>query len=468
MSEFHGKRVTVIGLGLHGGGSAAARYFASRGATVTVTDLRDESVLATSCESLSDLDIRYVLGRHDTSDFESADIVVKNPAVRRTSPYLAAAARIVTDISVFLDEFHGTVIAVTGTKGKSTTASAIHHALKTHTDNVFLGGNITVSPLSFIEETDENSTVVLELSSFQLGDLAYVAALSRRAVYAPHVALITNIHVDHLDYYGSMESYVADKRVVFASQSATHETIVRNDSYGAQFARETRARVTVFGPEPAGDGAFLAPDGTGLLRRADSVETILPAKRKLPGEHNAENLLAAALAVHAVGMPRENAARALAEFPGIEHRMEFCADLDRVAVFNDSAATIPEATLAAVSSFDRPVVLITGGNDKNLAYDAFTEIASRVSAVYLLDGTATPMIRDFFAERNPADAIHGPYSSLDNCVSDAVTHAPENSIVLFSPGCTSFGMFANEFDRGRKFKRAVEEIALAGRRRRPV
>ncbi len=457
-----------MGLGLHGGGSAAARFFASRGGIVTVTDLRDQSVLAPSCEALADLDIRFVLGRHDASDFESADIVVKNPAVRRTSPYLASAARVVTDISVFLDEFRGTVVAVTGTKGKSTTASAIYYAVKRHTENVFLGGNITVSPLSFIDETDENSLVVLELSSFQLGDLAYVAARSSGVVYAPHVALITNIHVDHLDYYGSMEAYVADKRVIYASQRAEHETIVRNDSYGEHFAHETRARVSVFGPEPDGDGAFLASDGTGVLRRGDTVETIVPAERRLPGTHNAENLLAAALAVHAVGIPRESAGRALAEFPGIEHRMEFCADLDGVTVYNDSAATIPEATLAAVLSFDRPVILITGGTDKNLAYDAFTEIASRVSAVYLLDGTATHRIRESFSDRTPADAIHGPYRSLEKCVSDAVTHAPVNSIVLFSPGCTSFGMFANEFDRGRKFKRAVEDVALAGRHRRPV
>ncbi|MCX8014146.1 MAG: Mur ligase family protein, partial [Rectinema sp.] len=211
--EYRNARVTIMGLGLHGGGVASARFFARLGARVTVTDLRGPEVLAPSLKALEGLDIHYVLGQHRDEDFAQADFVIKNPAVRPDSPYLQKAHRVETDISIFLAHSASPLIAVTGSKGKSTTASALAHVLKESGRPVLLGGNITVSPLDFLDKTSPEVTVVLELSSWQLGDLR------NRALLKPRVAILTCIYPDHLNYYGTMEAYVADKKVLFDSQT---------------------------------------------------------------------------------------------------------------------------------------------------------------------------------------------------------------------------------------------------------
>ena len=216
--SYAGARVTVMGLGLHGGGASAARFLAREGAEVTVTDLRGETELAASLDSIASLPIRFVLGRHEDGDFADADIVIKNPAVPRSSRYLALARRIETDISIFLSRTSSPIVAITGTKGKSSTSSAAHHILSETVGNAFLGGNITRSPLEFVDELTEESTVVLELSSFQLGDLTLTGAGIE--ALRPRISVITSIFRDHLNYYDSMDDYVADKRLIYAAQQS--------------------------------------------------------------------------------------------------------------------------------------------------------------------------------------------------------------------------------------------------------
>ncbi|HWP67739.1 MAG TPA: Mur ligase family protein, partial [Rectinemataceae bacterium] len=208
--DIAGMKVLVMGLGLHGGGLESARFFCDKGAIVTVTDLRDETTLKPSIEALEGRALRYVLGKHEIEDFRTADIVIKNPAVRRTSPYLAAAKAIETDVSVFLRYSKSPIVAVTGSKGKSSTASAIHHGFRHSGTDSLLGGNITVSPLSFLDETGADRPVVLELSSWQLADMRGLGVLK------PKVAVLTAIMPDHMNYYSSMEEYVADKRLIYA------------------------------------------------------------------------------------------------------------------------------------------------------------------------------------------------------------------------------------------------------------
>ena len=220
--DFSGMKILVMGLGLNGGGVESARYFASKGARVTVTDLRDEALLAASIEELKDLPIRYVLGRHEMEDFQNADLVVKNPGVRPDSPFLKAAHRIETDISLFFDAClnrneQPRITAITGTKGKSSTSSALHWVLQEyHSESkcsrpgkAFLGGNIKISPLSFVDKLKNGDDVVLELSSWQLGDIRGKNKLKPRA------AVLTPIMRDHLDRYGSMEVYINDKRLIY-------------------------------------------------------------------------------------------------------------------------------------------------------------------------------------------------------------------------------------------------------------
>ncbi len=250
VSDLKGLKITVMGLGLNGGGLASALFFASKGSSVTVTDLREGEILAPSIEKLKQYNIRYVLGKHDIEDFRNADIVIKNPAVRKSSPYLEAADIIETDISIFLRLCRkNRIIAVTGSKGKSTTVSALYHALKTADSRAKLGGNITTSPLTFIDETEENDPVILELSSWQLADL------KDKNLLHPEVSVITNILPDHQNSYDCMDDYVEDKKLIYRGQNGKQKTLCPyDDAYGEFFYNETPAEAAYFSKNPLPDG----------------------------------------------------------------------------------------------------------------------------------------------------------------------------------------------------------------------
>ncbi|MDR3338117.1 MAG: UDP-N-acetylmuramoyl-L-alanine--D-glutamate ligase, partial [Treponema sp.] len=291
--DFAGMRVVIMGLGLHRGGLESARYLAKRGALLTVTDLRDEKVLAPSIEKLEaalgttnaalstinavgDFKIRYVLGRHEEADFKNADMVIKNPGVRPDSPYILLARRIETDISLFLAANPARLLAVTGSKGKSFTASALHWALRKAREKgllaggAYLGGNITVSPLSFLDELGPADDVVLELSSWQLGDLRGKSDLRGRPLLKARAAVLTAIMSDHQDRYGSMESYVDDKRLIYRGQDASSATVAWDDDWGRSFLAETPGRPLLCAESPPAEnvaGGWVSdPRAAGFAR----------------------------------------------------------------------------------------------------------------------------------------------------------------------------------------------------------
>ena len=461
ISDIPGMKVTIMGLGLHGGGLESARFFCDRGALVTVTDLRDETILKPSIEALGSRRVRYVLGRHETNDFSSADIVIKNPAVRKDSPYLAAARQIESDISVFLRFSRSPLVAVTGSKGKSSTASAVYFGLKFANLKALLGGNITVSPLSFIEETAPERPVVLELSSWQLADL------KGKGVLKPKVSILTSIMPDHMNYYHSMEEYVADKRVIYSEQDKTDFTICDFDSeWGRSFASETKANVLWYSGKAASEsafsrGAWLSADADGKIHgycrfeqtKKSVTEEILPAELRVKGEHMRKNLLAAGLALRAMGLEPAIAAKAMGEFPGVAHRLEFFAEARGIQWYNDSAATIPDALEAAVSSFSEPVVLITGGTDKNIDFTPIQKAFEKAAAIVLLKGSGTDKMIPIL--KASGKLFEGPFDNLNDAIAAAANKAKPGMAVVLSPGCASFGMFLHEFDRGEKFKAAV-------------
>lgn len=487
--EFRGKRVTVMGLGLHGGGVASARFFAKAGAEVTVTDLRGAEILEPAMRQLEGLRVRYVLGAHREEDFATADIVIKNPAVRRDSPFLRLAKRVETDISIFLRYSKSPLIAVTGSKGKSTVASAIWHVLSKHYEHALLGGNITVSPLDFLDQTSPDTPVVLELSSWQLGDLHGMGILK------PVVAVITAIFPDHLNYYGSMEAYVADKRVIYESQDKGCYTVCCADQeWGRSFAKETRAQVLWYSERtlPAlteGEmlGGWLSNDGwpaategsdlhqSGAEARASfgtealagwgkfslhgPKELLVPSSVLVPGLHQKKNLLAAAVALRAFGLPSQAVASALGTFPGVPHRLELVARIRGVRWYNDSAATIPDAAIAAIESFSAPILLIAGGSDKMSDFSAFVQKARALKAIILLAGSGTDRIVPLLQEHHIV--YSGPFRSMGEAVDAAHSIAQEGDIVLLSPGCASFGMFRHEFERGDIFKKEVARLAAS-------
>ena len=467
--NFAGMKVLVMGLGLHGGGLESALYLAKRGAEVTVTDLRDEKTLAPSIEKLKGYPIRYVLGRHEVEDFQKADMVVKNPGVRSDSPFLKAARRLETDISLFLSgccAFGPRILAVTGSKGKSSTASALYHVLGEGAGalgegKAWLGGNISLSPLSFLDELDEKDTVVLELSSWQLGDMAGNRLLKPRA------AVITPIMRDHMDRYPSMEAYVADKRLIYKNQDKADVTVARDDDWGRSFLHESQGRPLLYSEKPLDEtspgGWISSPEGPAFARLWEGpgqggVVELVPAKLLVPGLHQKQNLLAAALALLDLGLEADFIRESLGRFPGVEHRLELFHERNGVKFYNDSAATIPEAAAAAVYSFEKPgrktsLVLVTGGTDKNLDFTPLALAADKAKSVILLEGTGSEKLKKLLDEKKIR--YRGPYDSVGGTVKAAFEEASPGDEVVFSPGCTSFGMFINEFDRGLKWKEGV-------------
>jgi len=482
--DFSGMKVLVMGLGLHGGGLESARYLYRRGAELTVTDLRDEKTLAPSIEQLDAeregrKPIRYVLGRHDMDDFSAADIVIKNPGVRPDSPYLKAARRIETDISLFLSAAPSRITAVTGSKGKSCTTSVLHWVLARAYEeagadapgNAYLGGNITVSPLAFLDRLKPTDDVVLELSSWQLGDLKGRRKACGSPLLKPRAAVLTTILPDHQDFYGAMDPYVADKRVIYEGQGPDDVMVAWDDDWGSSFLAGSKAAGLTCStsplPEGTSGGWLEDPDGPAFARLYGrlghgvfdgGLSELVPARPLVPGYHQKRNLLAAGLALLGLGLSPDTVRKHLETFPGIEHRMELFHRAGGVDFYNDSAATIPEAAAAALETLgrDRPLVLVTGGTDKNLDFSPLALAAPKAKAMILLAGSGSEKLRRMLDDAGTA--YLGPFDSPDAAAAAALEVAEPGDRVALSPGCASFGMFLNEFDRGRKWKDAVRRL----------
>lgn len=479
---FAGMKVTVMGLGLNGGGLESARYLARNGAECTITDTKDENALRPSIEKLEALapphpPFRFVLGRHEMDDFAKADMVIKNPGVRPDSPYLAAARRIETDISLFLAASPARLTAVTGSKGKSGTASAIHWGLTKARESgttplrgrAFLGGNITVSPLSFLDELSADDDVVLELSSWQLGDL------KGRDLLKPRAAVLTSIMPDHQDRYGGMEPYVNDKRLIYRDQDNADATVACiDDHWGVSFLSESRGRPLAYSERPFSareaeqwadsPRAWIDPEsGAGMVQNSGGIVRAVPPRLPVPGRHNKKNCLAAALALLDLGVPLSLVYEALGTFSGIEHRLELFHERNGIRFYNDTTATIPEAAAAAVNAFtEEPgaeLILVCGGTDKNLDFGPLAKAAKKAREIILLSGTGSDKLRALL--EGAGLSYKGPFGTINEAARTAfecglkVNHG---AVVVLSPGCTSFGMFKNEFDRGRQWKDAVRRL----------
>ena len=472
-----------MGLGLNGGGLESARFMLKRGASLIVTDLRDEKILKPSIDMLDaycsgSAGIRYVLGKHEIDDFKNADIVIKNPGVRPDSPFLSVSRRIETDISLFLSESPARLFAVTGTKGKSGTSSALYRILaKAKESNnasnaarakAHLGGNITVSPLTFLDDLTEDDDVVLELSSFQLGDIKNRKNPRGEALLKPAAAVITSIMPDHLDRYASMDEYVDDKKNIYRGQDESCFTIAMNDEWGRIFLSETKGRPLVYtaSEQSLGENQYGGwidkTSGRGCARcfNNETVE-LVPERLNVPGDHHKLNMLAASLAAYAAGVKPETIMSALSAYNGIEHRLEFFHEAGGARFYNDSAATIPQAAAACIGALS-PLVLVTGGTDKNLDFSPLVNAAKeaaalrKLRAIILLAGTGSDKLRRLLAEAGVS--FHGPFDNLDKAVICAVSSAQSGDNIALSPGCASFGMFLNEFDRGKKWKESVKKL----------
>ena len=453
-THWTGKRVTVMGLGTRGGGSGVARYLANAGATVTVTDLRDESVLADQIAELDDLEIRFVLGRHDESDFTDTDCVVRNPAVRRWNPLLKAASDagvpVEMEMTIFLAASSAPTIGITGTKGKTSTSVLCGEMLRAWKPETIVAGNMGVSAVAALDTLRTETPVVLELSSWQL------EAMDDRGL-GPQIAVLTNISPDHLDTYPSFADYAETKRSI-AHHLTPSDTLILNadDPEVTRAADQTSAQVVWFGATVEGAGIQVLPDRLRVDLHDQQGELLFPTNRALTGHHMRMNAAAAAAAALIRGANSEHVRSGLASFRGIANRTEMVGTINGVEYINDTAATAPAAAIASLTAFaDRRIHLIAGGADKKLDMTSLAEtIARTVTSVVLLDGTATSQLADLIRDANPN--LDLPIEqSMEAALTSASRNALPGDLVLLSPGCASFGIFRDEFDRGQQFRDGV-------------
>ena len=453
--SFAGKRVLVMGLGTRQGGLGVARYLASQGAEVTVTDLRTAEQLAGPLAELAGLPIRYVLGEHREADFVDADLVVRNPAVPRESPYLAAARAagvpIEMEMSLFFRLCPAPIVGITGTKGKTTTTTLCAAMLATWRPDAVVAGNMGASALELLPRIAPTTPVAIELSSWQVEGLA-------EHRLSPHVAVVTNLSPDHLNRYATMEDYAEAKRGLVTGQGpGDYAVLNRDDPVVWGFRGATPARALPFAREDqGGDGAWIA--GDELRWRFGGAEHACPrAALRVPGEHNAVNALAAGLAALALGAPFAAVEAGMRGFGGVRDRLELVAEIGGVRYVNDTTATAPAAAIAALRAVEPPVVLIAGGSEKHTDFADFAAAAAeRAAAIVLLRGDATPRLREALAAAGVEPGrLHGDAGSMDEAVRLATDLATPGATVLLSPACASFGMFRDEFHLGEAFRTAV-------------
>jgi UDP-N-acetylmuramoylalanine--D-glutamate ligase len=478
-SDLKNKKVVVMGLGLYkeGSGVMAARFFAKRGARVLVTDLREENELAPALRRLKHFkNISYVLGRHRPKDFRTADLIFQNPSVPATSPYLKIALKagvpIVNDWSIFLSLCQPKfLIGVTGTRGKSTTTTLIYEMIRRKHKRARLAGNLGVSPLSFIDSY-RNEPIVAELSSWLLHHFSTIKK-------SPQVSVVTNILRDHLDKYPSMREYIADKENIFRFQKKEDMVVLNYDNLiTRQLAKKAPGRVLWFSLKPLPsylEGASLWKE-TLVFQQAQRQINFLPMNQlKIIGWHNIANALAALTVAWTIGISKKDIVYVLKTFSGLPNRLELIAEIEGVKYYNDTTATTPDATIAALLSLSfqdknqknssreplplaqKKIVLIAGGSDKNLEYKQLAKyIKDYCKAVILLPGTATEKLKSEIAnyKLEKREALN-----MKEAVTLAKNFALEGDIVLLSPGAASFGLFKNEFDRGKQFVKLVNSLA---------
>ncbi len=452
-----GQRVLVMGIGRRAGGVGVIRYAVDQGADVRVTDRGDPPRFDAVVDEFRDSPVTFVLGRHDEADFAWADVVVRNPDVRRDSPFLAVAerhgARIEMEMTLFLAACPAPTVGVTGTKGKTTTTMLVHSILARRWPTTVVAGNMGRSAVAQLGAVEVGVPVALELSSFQLEGLG-------EHRLSPTVAVLTNVRPDHLDRYPSFAEYQAAKAQIVAHQTPDQwKVFPHDDPTVTSLVAGTPAGAITFGDRPGDGERTLFVAGGGLVARWDGADLDLGpvGALRLPGAHNVRDALAAAGAALAVGADTADVRAGLAGFEGVPHRLELVGTVGGVDFVNDSTATTPDAAVAALRSFpDRPVVALAGGSDKGLDLEPLAASLRRhADAVVLLDGTAT----DALADRLEGAPVHGPYRSMPEALAEAAALAPPGGVVLLSPGCASFGLFVDEFDRGDQFRAGVRNLA---------
>jgi UDP-N-acetylmuramoylalanine--D-glutamate ligase len=466
-----GKKILVVGIARSG--VAAARLLASRGAEVTANDnkaeaelVKPESSLASDVQELRQAGVHFVFGSHPEEIFLHTDLIVLSPGVPANIPVLqqarTAGIEIISEPELAGRFLRGRIIGITGSNGKTTTTTLIGELMKAAGADVIIGGNIGTALTSLVEKSNDDTWTVAELSSFQLETIESLRV---------HVAVVTNITPDHLDRHGTFENYVLAKYQIFRNQTVEDWAILNGESK-ALVDMETiygiGSQDVWFSSGGNGDNTWPKPqiylrDGqicTTLLTGDGNETAVMDIKDiAVPGLHNIENIMAALGAVFCALRTRPDQLEPLREvirnFKGVEHRIEFVAEINGVKFYNDSKATNVDSTAKSLEAFERNVIVILGGKDKGSDYTTLAPlIQERVKQIVLI-GEASDIIEMQLAGLRPMFRA----TSMQDAVQKATEVADAGDTVLLAPACASFDMFNNYEHRGQVFKEAVKSVA---------
>jgi UDP-N-acetylmuramoylalanine--D-glutamate ligase len=460
MQSWQGKRIAILGISVEGNDSL--RFFVGHGATVVCCDRRTETELADTIAEFKPLGVRFHLGDAYLTGLTEFDAVVRTPGMNRRLPELEPvirAGKLTSQTQIILDNSPAPVIGITGTKGKGTTSTLIRDMLAAAGMKTHLGGNVGIPLLSSLDQVTPTDWVVLELSSFQLEDVTR----------SPHIAVVLRITQEHLvnqdrfatNFHPTRDDYVEAKRSIVRYQHAGDVAIVNSaDGTSRSFGDSTPARVLTFSRYGKADAyveahtVYLVEDGQPY--RVCSADEII-----LRGDHNLENIAAAALAARTAGVPVATISSVARSFPGLEHRLERCGTVDGITYYDDSFSTVPETTEAAVEAFTEPMTLILGGSDKGSDYAGMARTiaaSSHVRAVILI-GLMGPKIRTDLEQAEYHGIVTGGGMTMAEIVDAARKKTEPGGVVVLSPACASFDMFKNYKERGNQFKHVIASLS---------
>ena len=457
-TNWNGKRVLILGAARQG--LALARWLALHGAHVTLSDMRSADELRLVRESLAEVQIDWALGGHPLELLDTTDVLCLSGGIPLTLPIVAAAVSkgipLSNDSQIFMEVVPCKTIGITGSAGKTTTTTLVGRMAKNaYGDRAFIGGNIGDPLLNYVDEMKPADIAILELSSFQLEQMTI----------SPNIAAILNITPNHLDRHGTMEAYTAAKARILAFQSKADAAILGRDDHGAWNLRDkVQGKLLTFSLNDLDEGLNGTYLHEGLLNLRDGnayLPLMLREKILLRGEHNVANVLAAFAIGHAAGFPLDAMLEAIEDFHGVAHRLEFVRELHGARWYNDSMASAPERTLAAIRAFDEPIVLMLGGRDKDLPWEELMQLVSERVDHVVLFGEAAEKIQKTVDSlglgqmRCTLSRVNG----LHEAVIQAAEVAESGDVVLLSPGGTSFDEFKDFADRGERFRTWVQELS---------
>lgn len=457
--DWKGKLVVIVGIGRQG--VATARYLAAEGARLRLTDSRSPEALQPMIESLADLDAEWLLGEHPLSLLDGAQAVFPSGGVPLTIPLIVEAQKrgilLSNDSQLFLEAAPCKVIGITGSAGKTTTTTLVGRMAQAAAGNgakyrhAFVGGNIGNPLISDISKMGKDDLAIVELSSFQL------QIMSR----SPQVAALLNITPNHLDRHADMQEYVQAKLQILANQQPGDVAMLnRDDARSWQARTDVKGRLVSFGMDRPGDdfqGTYVQ-DSMVFIRQMGIDAPVLPLSDiQLRGGHNLMNVLAACAIAAAAELPLQAMQQGVAGFTGVEHRLEFVRSWGGAKWYNDSIATAPERTIAAIRAFDEPLVMLIGGRDKHLPWQEFAQLAAERVDHIVLFGEAAGLVRGVL-DQTPGNYTVDECSSLADAVQAAAGRVSEGDVVLLSPGGTSYDQYTDFAERGKEFKRLVKAL----------